>query len=278
MDGALRVVRPDLRAEAVPQRRDDAAPVGVVLWVRAGDQEDVQLQAHAVAADLDVALLHDVEEADLDALGKVGQLVDAEDAAVRPRDQAVVDRQLVAEIAALGDLDRIDLADEVGDSIVRRRELLTVALVARHPGDLDLVDLVVDLVAAGPADWSVGIVPDLAVADVWHLLVEEVDERPDDARLGLAALTQEDDVLSGEDGVLQLRDDRILIAEDPRQDVLLLLDPLDQVAPHLLFDGRHLIPGIAQVTDRLRFCLCHVRPNPLPRAGGLFCLRPMKTA
>ena len=92
VDGALRVVCPDLRAEAVPQRRDDAAAVGVVLWVRARDQEDVQLQAHTVAADLDVTLLHDVEETNLDAFREVGQLINAEDAAVRPRDQAVVDR------------------------------------------------------------------------------------------------------------------------------------------------------------------------------------------
>ena len=113
-----RVVGPDLRAEAVLERRDDPAAVGVVLGVGAGDDVQVERQADRVAADLDVALLHDVEQADLDPLGEVGQLVDGEDAAVRARDQAVVDGQLVGEVAALGDLDRVDLADQVGDGDV----------------------------------------------------------------------------------------------------------------------------------------------------------------
>ena len=53
--------------------------------------------------DLDVLLLHQVEEADLHLLREVGQLVDGEDVAVGPRDDPVVDRLLVGEIAALGD-------------------------------------------------------------------------------------------------------------------------------------------------------------------------------
>ena len=72
-----RVVRADLRAEAVLERRDDAAAVRVVLRVRRGDHEQVERQADLVAADLDVALLEDVEQAHLDALGEVRQLVDA---------------------------------------------------------------------------------------------------------------------------------------------------------------------------------------------------------
>ena len=137
--GALRVVGADLGAVAVLERRDDAAAVRVVLRVGGGDDQHVERQADAVAADLDVALFHDVEQADLDALGEVGQLVDAEDAAVVARDQAVVDRQLVREVAALGDLDRVDLADEVGDRDVGRGELLAVAALAVHPLDLGVV-------------------------------------------------------------------------------------------------------------------------------------------
>ena len=76
---------------------------------------------------------------DLDALGEVGQLVDRDDAAVRARDQAVVDRLRVAERAALGDLDRVDVADQVGDRGVRGGELLGVALVAVPPGDRQVV-------------------------------------------------------------------------------------------------------------------------------------------
>src|SRR5439155_477637 len=78
----LRVVRADLRAEAVLERRDDAPAVGVVLGVRARNHVEVERQAHLVAPDLDVALLHDVEQPHLDPFGEVGQLIDREDAAV----------------------------------------------------------------------------------------------------------------------------------------------------------------------------------------------------
>ena len=55
-----RIVRPDLRPEAVLERRDDPAAARVVLGVGAGDDEQVERQADREAADLDVALLEDV--------------------------------------------------------------------------------------------------------------------------------------------------------------------------------------------------------------------------
>ena len=136
----VRVVREDLRGDAVPQRRDDVAAVRVVLGVRREHDQDVERDADREAADLEVALLEDVEEADLDARLQVRQLVDREDAAVRARDDAVVDDVLVRErqLERRG-LDRIDVADEVGDRDVRRRELLAVAVLARKPGDGQVV-------------------------------------------------------------------------------------------------------------------------------------------
>src|ERR687884_320681 len=65
--------------------------------VPAMPSQHVQGQAHGVAFDLHVALLHDVEEADLNLAREVWQLVDGEDAAVGARQQAVVDGQLVAQ-------------------------------------------------------------------------------------------------------------------------------------------------------------------------------------
>ena len=138
----------DLAAEAVLQRRDDAAAVRVVLGVGRRNQQHVEGQADLVATDLDVALLEHVEQTDLDAFGEVGQLVDGEDAAVGPRDEAVVQRQLVGQVAALGDLDRVDLADQVGDRRVRRGQLLPEAVVAVHPRDRRVVAVLGDEVRA----------------------------------------------------------------------------------------------------------------------------------
>ena len=139
-----RVVGAHLGAEAVLERGDDPAAVGVVLGVGAGHQQQVQRQPHPVAADLDVALLQHVEQRDLDPLGEVGQLVDAEDAAVGARHQAVVHGLRVAEGAALGDLDRVDVADEVADAGVRGGQLLAVPLAAVHPADRGVVAVLGD--------------------------------------------------------------------------------------------------------------------------------------
>ena len=238
-----RIVRADLGAEAVLEGRDDPAAVGVVLRVRAGDHVHVDRQADLVAADLDVALLHDVEQADLDALGQVRKLVDREEPAVGPRHEPVMDGQLVAKIAALGDLDRIDLADEVGDRDVRGRELLAVAAVAGDPADLGLVPALGDGLTAGLADRRERVVVDLAAGHPRHLGVEQVGQEARHARLGLAALAEEDDVLAGQDRVLDLRQHALLVTDDSREEVLALLEPCDQVVAQLLLHRLRLIPA-----------------------------------
>ena len=122
----------NLRADAILERRDDFAARGIVLGVGAEDQRHVELQPHRVAFDLDVALLHDVEQRHLDFAGEVGQLVDGEDAAVGAGQQAIVHGQFAGKIfpAARG-LDGIEVADQVGDGDVGRGQLFNVALVAR---------------------------------------------------------------------------------------------------------------------------------------------------
>jgi hypothetical protein len=62
----------DLGPESVLQRRDDAASVGVVLGVSAGQQDHVERQPQGVTADADIALLEHVQQRDLNALGEVG--------------------------------------------------------------------------------------------------------------------------------------------------------------------------------------------------------------
>ena len=132
-------MRADLRAEAVLERRDDPTAVRVVLRVGRREQHEVERQVDLVAAHLDVALLQHVEQAHLDPLGEVGELVDGEDAPVRAGHQAVVQGELVGEVATLGHLDRVDLADQVGDRGVGGGQLLAVAPTAVHPLDRRVV-------------------------------------------------------------------------------------------------------------------------------------------
>ena len=93
-------MRADLAADAVLERRDDLAARGVVFRIGGEHQHQVQRQAHRIAFDLHVAFLHDVEQADLDLAGQIGQLIDGEDAAVGARQQAVVHGQLVGDVVA----------------------------------------------------------------------------------------------------------------------------------------------------------------------------------
>ena len=236
------VVGADLGAEAVLQRGDDPAAVGVVLRVRAGDDEQVQGEAQLVAAHLDVALLEDVEQGDLDALGEVGQLVDGEDPAVGARDQAVVDGLAVAEAAALRDLDRVDVADEVADRRVGSGELLAEALAAVPPADRQQVAELAGEAPAARADRRRRVVVDLAALDDGDPLVEQGGQRADEPGLALPALAEEDDVVPGEQGALELGADGLLEADDAGEGRLPGPQPVDEVRADLGLDAARLVP------------------------------------
>ena len=218
-----RVVGADLGAEAVLERGDDPAAVGVVLRVGAGHDEHVERQPQHVAADLDVALLHHVEHRHLDPLGEVGQLVDRDDAAVAARDQPEVDGLGVAEAAALGDLHRVDVTDQVGDAACRgspasRRTARRGA--ATRPAARRRARRRVGCEAV--RDRLVGVLAELGAVDHRRPLVEQADQRAQQPGLALAALTEEHDVVPGDQGPLELRDDRVVEAVQARPGVAAL--------------------------------------------------------
>jgi len=204
-----------------------------------------------VATDLDVALLEHVEQTHLDSLGEVGQLVHGEDATVGAGHEAVVEHELVGQVAALGDLDRIDLADEVGDRGVGGGELLGVALVAMDPRDRRVVAQLLHQVPGVTRDRGVGVVVDLGTRDDRHPFVEELGEPPDHAGLRLAPLTQEDDVVPREQGVLELGGDGVLVAQHVGEQGLPGADPFDGVAPDLLADRDGFPSALAKGTEGL---------------------------
>ena len=191
------VVREDLRGDPVLQRRDDVAAVGVVLRVGGEHEQDVERDPDREAPDLQVALLEDVQQADLDARLEVGQLVDREDAAVGARHDAEVDDLLVRVGAPLGRrLDRVDVADQVRDRDVGRRELLAIALGPRDPGDRRRVALLGEDAPSVLRDRRERILVQLAAGDRRNLRVEQPDEQPQQARLGLAAEAEQQEVVA----------------------------------------------------------------------------------
>ena len=126
--------------------------------------------------------------------------------------------QLVGQVAALGDLDRVDLADQVGDGDVRRRQLLAVPAVARQIQSIGRRVALSSTIAFALGRSARRIIVHLAAADDRDRFIEQLDQQPGEASLGLAALTEEDDVLAGHDRVLDRGQDRLVIADDPADD------------------------------------------------------------
>ncbi len=146
-------------------------------------------------------------------------------------------------------LDRIDVADEIGHGDVGRGQLLAIALVARQPGDRKVVTLLDGQPAAALARRRQRRVVDLASGDDRHPLVEQVRQRAEDTRLGLAAQPEQDDVVPGEDGIVDGRDDRPFVAVDARKQRLPAGDGREQIAPHLIFDRGDAVTGCAQLAE-----------------------------
>ncbi len=160
-----------------------------------------------------------------------------------------MDGHLVREVSPFRDLDRVDLADEVGDRDVRGRELLTVALVAINPRYLDLVAVLGDEVEASTADGPVRVVVDLAARDHRDLLIEEGDERAHDAALRLASLTEQDHIVAGDHRVRELRKHRLVITDDAGEKRLATAQSRQQVAAHLLLDVLADVARRAKLAD-----------------------------
>ena len=80
--------------------------------------------------------------------------------------------------------------------------------------------------------------------------VEQADELPRHPRLGLTAFAEEDDVLAGEDRVLDGRDDRILVPDDAREERLSDRQTGDQVRAEFLLDRPRAPATLPQLTER----------------------------
>ncbi len=166
--------------------------------------------------------------------------------------------ELVGEVAALGHLDRVDLADEVGDRGVGGGQLLAEAVVAVDPVDGSGIAHLGHQVAGVFARRVVGVVVDFAAGDDRHPLVEQAGETADDAGLGLATLTEEDHVVPSQEGVLQLGHHRVLVAQHPCEQGLTGGDAGHRIAADLLLH-RHGLPARRLQLRQVRCTVHHAR-------------------
>ena len=96
------------------------------------------------------------------------------------------------------------------------------------------------------------MVVDLATLDHRHRIVKQVDDRAHEARLGLTAFAEQDQVVAREDAAFEPRQDRVVEAEDAGEELVAALELRQQVRAELLLDGAVLVAGGAELADRGR--------------------------
>ena len=100
------------------------------------------------------------------------------------------------------------------------------------------------------------IVVDLAARHDRDFVVEQPDQAAEDAALGLAAQPEQDEVVPRKDGVDELRDDRLVVADDAGEQRLARLQLADQIVADLLLDrsrfGSTPLPKFTQGSNGVR--------------------------
>ena len=223
---------------------------GVVLGVRARHQNQVERQAKGVSAYPDVPFLQDVEQRHLDTFGQVWKFVEAEDTPVGPWHQPEVDGFRVPEGPPFRNFHRVDVADQVAHTGVRRGQLLPVALAAVPPGHGQVVAQFRGEAAAARAGGLVGMVVDLAARYRRRPFVEQRGQGADEPRLALAPLTEQDRVVPGEECPFQVREHGLAEADDPGEPVLARPHPGQQVLANFLFDRHERVAAGPEFSQR----------------------------
>ena len=229
------IVSANLGADAILQGRHDLAARRVVFGIRSEDEGNIKQQPDRVAFYLNVTFLHDVEERDLDLAGEVRQLIHCEDAAIGARQQTVVHRQFAAQLVATARrLDRIDIADQVRDRHVRRRELFDIAFRRRKPCNARRVTLLLQQITAAPAKRRIGIVVDFASGNVRKLWIEQGGQGAKDAALGLSTQTKQYKIMPGQNCIDDLRHYRVVIAHNARKNHFSGAQTRDEIVAQLV--------------------------------------------
>ena len=129
-----------------------------------------------------------------------------------------------------------DVADQIGDGHIGRRKLLHVAVRAREPDDRRRVAFGCNALPARAADRRVRVVVNFAPGDCGHVRVHEVYEAAKNARLGLAAKTEQDEMMLRKDGVDDLRNHGVVVAVYAGEERVALLHLAEQILTHFLPD------------------------------------------
>ncbi len=161
-----------------------------------------------------------------------------------------MERQLIGQVTTFGHLDRVDFADEVGNRRIGGRQLFAITGGAVNPRDRGVVAEFQHQILGVLGNRVVGIVEDLGADHDGQPLVEQSDHGPNHAGLGLTALAEEDHVVTGQDGVLELRENRVFVAKHAFKQRLTRGNAGDRIATDLFLDRNRSPTGCFELTER----------------------------
>jgi hypothetical protein len=92
-----------------------------------------------------------------------------------------------------------------------------------------------------------------AAADGGDGFVQKAEQAPDDARLPLSPEAQEDEIVPGQDRVLDLRDHRLFIPDDARENLFSSLYLPQEVFADLVLDRFGAIPRALEFLESSGF-------------------------
>ena len=117
-----------------------------------------------------------------------------------------------------------------------RGEFFYVPLVAMQPGDRRLLGAFRNQIATAAADGLIRVVVDFAAFHVRRPFVQQSGQQTNKARFGLSAQTEQNKIMTGKNGVDDLRNDGIFISHDSRKQIFAALDATDQIAAKFILD------------------------------------------
>src|SRR5438552_16181347 len=108
--------------------------------------------------------------------------------------------------------------------------------------------MLLDEIAAAPADRRKRAIVDLTARDHWNPLIQKIHKIPENPAFGLAAQSKQDHVVPGQDRIDDLRNNRFLVPHNSRKEGLHCLKFADEVGTHLILDRSCAISIGAEIT------------------------------
>jgi hypothetical protein len=105
-----------------------------------------------------------------------------------------------------------------------------------HPIDRGVLSVLRNLVQRIPRNWIVWIVVDLAASDDRHPLIKQTHQGANHPGFGLATLAKEHHVVAGDESILKLRHNCVLVAKNTCEQGFTSSNPDNRISTDFLFN------------------------------------------